>query len=176
MPVVNRIVFAAAVVCLALPSAAAEVASPLGGPVRKVISQPFGVKWSAGQQKIHAGVDLRAKRGSPVYASAGGTVAAVDWFGCADREITVSERCPLRKNGGSYVIVQHADGTAAGYVHVNPVVKVGDRVSPGDRLGGVYYDHLHYNQCKTVDGCQLSAVSIEEFSKGNYLRPVFSAR
>jgi len=50
----------------------------------------------------------------------------------------------------NYVVVDHGDGTCAKYVHINPDVRCGDKVSTGDPLGNLYGKswytdpHLHF--------------------------------
>ncbi|MEK7649591.1 MAG: M23 family metallopeptidase [Patescibacteria group bacterium] len=84
------------------------------------------------------GVDIAAPRGTPVRASAAGTVIVARGAGW---------------NGGygSYVVIAHANGTQTLYAHMSAVnVSVGQSVSQGQSLGGVGStgkstgNHLHF--------------------------------
>ena len=85
----------------------------------------------------HAGVDIAAPRGSPVHASAAGTV-------------TLAEK-DLFFTGGT-VIIDHGYGLATTYQHMDSVdVAVGQHVEAGERIGTVGATgrvtgpHLHWS-------------------------------
>lgn len=111
----------------ATPASSAGFVNPLPGSVKT--------------QGIHGynGVDLGGTpAGSPVLAAASGTVIVAKAGGW---------------NGGygSYVVVQHGNGTQTLYAHLSSVsVGVGQAVGAGDRLGGVGSTgrstgtHLHF--------------------------------
>jgi murein DD-endopeptidase MepM/ murein hydrolase activator NlpD len=92
-------------------------------------------------QGIHGynGVDLGGvSAGSPVLAAAGGTVI-------------VAKSAGWNGGYGSYVVVQHNNGTQTLYAHLNSVsVNVGQGVSVGEKVGGVGSTgrstgiHLHF--------------------------------
>lgn len=74
----------------------------------------------------HNGVDFGAPRGTPVYASADGTVKVSNyrdgnpWFG----------------GYGNYIMVEHPNGTQTLYAHLSGVdVSVGDEVHQGQTIG-----------------------------------------
>jgi murein DD-endopeptidase MepM/ murein hydrolase activator NlpD len=74
----------------------------------------------------HNGVDLAAPVGTPIYASAGGTVIASisngGWNG----------------GYGNYIIISHPNGTQTLYSHNQTnFVKVGDKVNKGDLIGKI---------------------------------------
>lgn len=92
-------------------------------------------------QKLHGwnGVDIGAPKGTSIYAAAGGTVVIANGNGAW--------------NGGygSYVVIQHSNGTQTLYAHMSKVlVSRGDTVSQGDVIGKVGSTgqstgpHLHF--------------------------------
>ena len=88
-----------------------------------------------GYASCHTGVDIAAPTGTPVFASAAGTVAMIG-------------------NGGPYglsVLVAHGDGLTTFYAHLSSVsVSSGQQVDRGQRIGGIGSTgwstgpHLHY--------------------------------
>ena len=109
------------------PASSAGFMNPLPGSVKT--------------QGIHGynGVDLGGvSAGSPVLAAAGGTVI-------------VAKSAGWNGGYGSYVVVQHNNGTQTLYAHLNSVsVNVGQGVSVGEKVGGVGSTgrstgiHLHF--------------------------------
>jgi murein DD-endopeptidase MepM/ murein hydrolase activator NlpD len=92
-------------------------------------------------QKLHGwnGVDIGAPKGTSIYASAAGTVIIANGSGAW--------------NGGygSYVVVQHANGTQTLYAHMSRVlVSPGAHVDQGDTIGKIGSTgestgpHLHF--------------------------------
>ena len=84
----------------------------------------------------HNGVDIIALQGSPVYASADGTVKSVTRSG---------------KGAGNVVEISHAGGYVTRYAHLSEIcVSQGQSVSKGRRIGTVgmsgsaFAPHLHY--------------------------------
>ncbi|HYO45490.1 MAG TPA: M23 family metallopeptidase [Gemmatimonadota bacterium] len=83
----------------------------------------------------HYGIDISARRGSPIVATAAGTVVEAGW-----------------KNGhGNYVEVDHGHGIRSTYSHASRVlVKAGQRVNRGDTValvgstGFSVAPHVHY--------------------------------
>ncbi len=82
----------------------------------------------------HQGIDMPAAQGTPIFASAPGTVKV--------------SRSAL---GGNTVTIDHGGGRVTRYMHLGDVsVKDGDRVTPDTKLGGVGMTgrtsgpHLHY--------------------------------
>jgi Peptidase family M23 len=130
-------------VAVCLPVAAQIALGPVapGLPlVAGVVSQKFNVAWSENPAQQHTGVDIAVAKGTPVYSAYPGVVAKVGDLG---------------GGWGQYVVVQNDKGDANAYLHINPSVKGGDRVN--GPLGTVLKDHLHYNRCPTVKGCQHGA-------------------
>lgn len=88
-----------------------------------------------GRQRMHNGVDWAGPRNHPILATASGTVTHAGWRG----------------GYGRTVVIQHDFGIETLYAHLNRIdVNVGDRVSRGDRIGGMGTTgrstgvHLHY--------------------------------
>ena len=111
---------------------------PFGAPVR-------GGRWTSGfgprrdpkgrGRSMHHGLDIAAPRGTPVYATAGGIV-------------TFAGR---QRGYGIVVKIRHAFGFETFYAHNSRArVKVGQRVSRGDRIADVGStgrstgNHVHY--------------------------------
>lgn len=101
------------------------------------MSSPFGLRKSptAGASTYHQGVDLAAPKGTPIYASRGGTVTASTFSNSA----------------GYYVTINHGDGFSSIYMHMtNYVVSAGQSVSQGQLIGYVGStgistgNHLHF--------------------------------
>lgn len=87
-------------------------------PTNGIFTSGFGYRWGA----LHAGVDLAAPIGTPIYAVADGVVT--------DAGPTAGY--------GAWVKIRHADGTVTLYGHVNTwVVSVGQRVMAGDQIATV---------------------------------------
>ena len=87
-------------------------------PTSGIFTSGFGYRWGA----LHAGVDLAAPIGTPIYAVADGVVI--------DAGPTAGY--------GAWVKLRHADGTVTLYGHVNTwLVSVGQRVMAGDQVATV---------------------------------------
>ncbi|MBH5321275.1 M23 family metallopeptidase [Aurantiacibacter sediminis] len=83
----------------------------------------------------HHGVDLAAPTGTPVYATADGTVEMAQWY----------------SSYGNYVQIDHGGDVETRYAHLSRyTVRDGERVSAGDLIGYVGSTgrstgpHLHY--------------------------------
>lgn len=117
----------------ATPKSIASVGKSISGYFMKPVK---GVR----TQGIHGhnGVDIAAPNGTPVWASAGGTV-------------TVSRSSGWNGGYGTYVVVSHPNGTQTLYSHMNSaLVSNGQKVSQGDQVGTVGNTgkstgaHLHF--------------------------------
>lgn len=94
-------------------------------------TSPFGYRWG----RLHAGIDLAAPVGTPIYAAADGVVTEAGW-----------------ESGYGYVIkLRHEFGTSTVYGHLSKMrVSEGQKVSRGDRIGDMGNTgrstgpHLHY--------------------------------
>ncbi|MEM6758403.1 MAG: M23 family metallopeptidase [Pseudomonadota bacterium] len=88
-----------------------------------------------GGRRMHNGVDFAASLGTPLYATADGTVIHAGW----------------QSGYGRLVKIQHQFGIETRYAHLSRLrVKVGQKVSRGDRIGDMGASgrvtgvHLHY--------------------------------
>ena len=112
----------------------------LGTPTLPVKSYRIAARFGdvGAWARYHTGFDFSAPTGTPIYAPAAGVVrtagsgSAGGW-------------------AGTYVVVEHADGTQSLYAHMSSVsVRVGERVAGGTRLGSVgqtgrsFGTHLHF--------------------------------
>ncbi len=107
----------------------APFASPLRDPFR--FTSGFGYRWG----RLHAGTDFAAPHGTPIYSTADGVVVHAGW----------------QSGYGRLVKIQHEFGIETRYAHMSKIrVKVGQRVSRGDRIGDMGNTgrstgtHLHY--------------------------------
>lgn len=112
---------------------------PLSMPVtaRFRYSSPFGYRndpKGAGR-RFHAGVDMAAPVGTPLYATGDGTIIRAGWV----------------SGYGNLVEIRHDFGIETRYGHMSKIrVKVGDKVSRGDRIGDMGStgrstgSHVHY--------------------------------
>ena len=115
---------------------------PSGYPVQNAskndISSFFGEKSKRQNNKtnvVHTGVDIKAKIGTPVFATADGTIATASMEG----------------DWGNLVIITHTDGYETWYAHLNGFnssenqeVKKGDVIGYVGITGKSSGPHLHY--------------------------------
>lgn len=106
-------------------------APAFGWPVDGPVSSQFGRRRGG----WHAGLDIKAEVGTPVFAAAAGTVYYSGW----------------EKRYGLVVKIQHSDGFITVYAHTLQIfVDVGDEVSGGQviatvgRTGRASTYHLHF--------------------------------
>ncbi|MCZ4352372.1 DUF5930 domain-containing protein [Roseovarius aestuarii] len=111
---------------------AAEKA-PFDIPIKSAFrfTSGFGKRWG----RMHSGTDFAGPHGTPIYATADGVVTHAGW----------------QSGYGRLVKIQHAFGIETRYAHQSKLrVKVGQRVSRGDRIGDMGSTgrstgtHLHY--------------------------------
>lgn len=96
--------------------------------------------------KMHKGIDFIAEQGTPIRATAGGTIL---------------EANTAESNYGNFVRIQHPHGYVTFYAHMDKLaVKVGEAVGVGQQIGTVgntglsTVPHLHYEVLK--DGKNLN--------------------
>lgn len=93
-------------------------------PVSGKITSSFGERLDpfSKKQAFHKGIDIGAKKGSPIHSLAEGTVTSAHYS----------------KGYGNVVEVKHADGWSTLYAHCNSLkVSVGDQIKKNQVLGTV---------------------------------------
>ncbi|MFF2911840.1 M23 family metallopeptidase [Paenibacillus sp. NPDC057934] len=107
----------------------------------KVISSNFGYRSDPFKSvsAFHAGIDIAAKNGDPVFAALSGEVVAVDQQGAR----------------GKYIVVKHPNGLETWYMHLSGMnVSPGEKVAKGQKIGLVGSTgrstgpHLHFQVVK----------------------------
>ncbi len=112
-------------------------AKPVGWPVKGWLTSKFGMRRDPfnGRRKMHEGLDIAARSGTAVVATADGIVSSVR----------------TEAGYGKIVVVDHGYGYRTIYGHNSRIyVKVGQRVRRGDRIAAVGNtgrstgSHVHY--------------------------------
>jgi len=107
--------------------------TPFALPIKSTFryTSGFGPRWG----RMHSGTDFAASYGTPIYATADGVVTFAG----------------TQSGYGRLVKIQHEFGIETRYAHQSKIrVKVGQRVSRGDRIGDMGNSgrstgtHLHY--------------------------------
>ncbi|MEP2921021.1 M23 family metallopeptidase [Sulfitobacter sp.] len=118
-----------------LAAAKAPFANPVKDNFRFTSQFGFRRDPKTGGRRMHKGVDFAAGIGTPLYATADGVVTHAGWS----------------SGYGRLVKIQHEFGIETRYAHMSKMrVKVGQRVSRGDRIGDMGASgrvtgvHLHY--------------------------------
>jgi murein DD-endopeptidase MepM/ murein hydrolase activator NlpD len=100
-------------------------------PTSGSVTSPFGYRWG----RLHAGIDIAAPYGAPIYAAASGTVVLAGWTG----------------GYGNYTCIDHGGRLATCYAHQSSyAVSAGATVSQGQVIGYVgntghsFGAHLHF--------------------------------
>jgi murein DD-endopeptidase MepM/ murein hydrolase activator NlpD len=129
---------------------------PAGGPV----TSEYGMRVNpvTGAYRLHAGIDLGAPGGSPIYAARGGTVISAGW----------------NDGYGNYTIIDHGNGIRTAYAHQSRMaVHAGQAVAQGQVIGNVGTtgnstgNHLHFEYMK--NGQRLNPRQIiPQFRDGGY--------
>lgn len=122
------------------PPAGAELVWPLANvdePDADSVSFPFGPRALPSRYDFHAGIDLPASPGTPVYSVLPGRVVLVSrWDGSST-------------GPGNAVLVAHSEDRSTSYLHLREIeVQEGDSLELGERLGtvgqtGASTPHLH---------------------------------
>jgi murein DD-endopeptidase MepM/ murein hydrolase activator NlpD len=106
-------------------------------PAKGWISSRFGYRKSpfSGRREFHKGVDIAAKKGSPVVATADGVVTF----------------CGAKASYGKTIVIDHGHGIITSYAHLSKtLINRGDHVKRGDTVGLVGNTgrstgpHVHY--------------------------------
>ena len=106
---------------------------PFANPVQSAFryTSGFGMRWG----RMHKGTDFAARYGTPIHTTADGVVVHAGW----------------QSGYGRLVKIRHEHGIETRYAHLAKIrVKVGQRVSRGDRIGDMGNSgrstgtHLHY--------------------------------
>lgn len=116
---------------------ALAAATPSIWPAHGWLSSSMGMRTDpfTGEREHHPGLDISAEKGSPIYATADGTVKQASFQGAY----------------GNLIVVDHGFGLETYYGHLSAFkIKVGDTVKRGDVIGLVgatgraTAPHLHY--------------------------------
>ena len=130
----------------ARPSVSVPSRMPLEGAA---LTSGFGMRTHPvlGGRRQHAGIDLAAPTGTPVYATADGVVSRADWY----------------SSYGLYISINHGASMETRYAHLSRLaVAAGDNVKKGDLIGYVGSTgrstgpHLHYEV--RVDGLAVNPI------------------
>jgi murein DD-endopeptidase MepM/ murein hydrolase activator NlpD len=105
-------------------------ASGLIWPVSGPVVSGFGMRWG----RMHTGIDIGVGYGTPIHASASGTVVSAGWMG----------------GYGNLVVIDHGGGLSTAYAHQSSMAVGGGSVSQGQLIGYVgctghcFGPHLHF--------------------------------
>jgi murein DD-endopeptidase MepM/ murein hydrolase activator NlpD len=123
---------------IATPFRRSSVSIPSRSPVEGVhFTSEYGMRVHPvlGGRRAHKGIDLGAPVGTPIYATADGTISRADWF----------------SSYGLYVSIEHGGNLQTRYGHMSRLnVAAGQEVHKGDIIGFVGTTgrstgpHLHY--------------------------------
>ena len=113
--------------------------APFATPVKDAFRFTSGYGYrrdpKTGGRRMHKGVDFAASTGTPIYSTGEGVVTEAGWS----------------SGYGRMVVIRHDFGIETRYAHLSKMrVKVGQRVSRGDRIGDMGASgrvtgvHLHY--------------------------------
>jgi murein DD-endopeptidase MepM/ murein hydrolase activator NlpD len=112
-------------------------AKPKGWPTKGWVTSGFGRRVSpfSGKRRMHYGLDIAARTGTPVTSAANGIVSKV----------------ATGADYGKMVVIDHGYGFQTCYAHNSQIfVKVGQRIKRGDKISAVGNtgrstgSHLHY--------------------------------
>ena len=108
---------------------------PLAGTLETTSTFGYRLDPFLGRPALHSGLDFRGEYGSPVRATAGGTVVSAGWSG----------------GYGNMVEIEHGNGVSTRYGHLSAIlVAEGQLVQPGATVGKLGStgrstgNHLHY--------------------------------
>ena len=120
-------------------AATAEAAAGVARPAEGVFTSGYGPRWGT----LHAGIDIAAPIGTPIYAIMSGTVI---------------DSGPA-SGYGQWIRIQHDDGSMSIYGHMSSLgVSVGQYVTAGQYIAGMGSEgfstgsHLHFEIHPTGNG------------------------
>lgn len=122
-------------------------------PVDGRVTSSFGMRMHPllGSLRMHKGIDIGARYGSPIYAATDGVVAYAGWKG----------------GYGNFVQLDHAGGVESAYGHMSRIaVRPGTRVARGQVIGFVGSTgrstgpHLHWEVMRRGQAVDPRAVSM----------------
>ncbi|RSZ63932.1 M23 family metallopeptidase [Corynebacterium hylobatis] len=120
-------------------AAAAEASAGVARPAEGVFTSGYGPRWGT----LHAGIDIAAPIGTPIYAIMSGTVI---------------DSGPA-SGYGQWIRIQHDDGSMSIYGHMSSLgVSVGQYVTAGQYIAGMGSEgfstgsHLHFEIHPTGSG------------------------
>ncbi|MBA2384012.1 MAG: M23 family metallopeptidase [Actinobacteria bacterium] len=100
-------------------------------PVHGILTSEFGWRWG----RLHAGIDIAVGNGTPVVASASGTVIVAGWMG----------------GYGNLVVIDHGNGIATAYGHNSTIaagagqyVAQGQLIAYSGNTGNSTGPHVHF--------------------------------
>ena len=106
----------------------------LGNPTNGAFTSPFGMRWG----RLHAGIDVGAPEGTPIYAADSGTVILMQGVGASG-------------GYGNYTCIGHGSSLSTCYAHQSRfATSQGARVRKGQLIGYVgntgrsFGAHLHF--------------------------------
>ncbi len=125
---------------IVVPAEAPNFKTPIKQEAIRKVSSKFGeVQNGIAKGKLHKGIDLVAKKGTEVNASASGTVAAASY----------------NNTNGNFVIIDHGQGYATKYLHLdkktvalNETIEVGKVLGYVGNTGVSSGPHLHFEIVK----------------------------
>ncbi|MSW51777.1 MAG: peptidoglycan DD-metalloendopeptidase family protein [Actinobacteria bacterium] len=125
-----------------MPSGGGSVKKGSGAldyPANGTFTSPFGYRWG----RLHGGIDIAVPVGTPVHASASGTVRIAGWVG----------------GYGNYICIDHGGSLSTCYGHNSRLgVSVGQKVTKGQVIaasgntGNSTGPHIHFET--RVNGVQ----------------------
>ncbi len=131
--------------------------------------------FSSFSHKNRAALDFKMKKGTQVYAARGGVVIRVV------EDNTKGGRNKKFRKDANLLVIQHDDGTRAGYWHLQHngvLVNIGDTVKQGQlialsgKTGYTFLAHLHFIVWTNKNGGWQQVPTRFSTSKGvRYLRP-----
>jgi len=116
-------------------------------PAKGLLTSGYGWRWG----RMHAGIDIAADVGTPIFAAADGVVEYSEWSS---------------GGYGNLIEVRHPDGSMTRYAHLNKsLVQAGQKVKQGEQIaemGSTGYStgpHLHFEVHTATDGGSVDPIA-----------------